>query len=843
MHHYKSLIIKLFIFVFLLNVNSYSQTVTKLNLSSGWQFRESGKSEWLTANVPGTVHTDLLQNRIIGDPFFGSYETSLQWIEQSDWEYQMVFNLSEEIFSQQNIELNFEGLDTYARVYLNDSLIIDANNMFRIWSAECKSKLKKENNKLFIIFSSAVKITDSIASVSPLSLPGGNSVYARKAPYHFGWDWGPRFVTCGIWRPVYISAWSDLRIEDVAFRQTSISPEKAEVNVYYFLNCYKRDLYTISVRDISNTITYGEKTDSMFEGYNLDAFDINLYNPRLWWTKELGSPELYSFRFEVKKGKNVIDEKIFNIGIRKIELIREKDSIGESFYFKLNGIPLFIKGANYIPQDNFLSRVTKEKYKSLIENCNRSNINMLRVWGGGVYEDDEFYSQCDVNGILVWQDFMFACAMYPGDGKFLENVRKEAFQNVSRLKNHPCIALWCGNNEIEEGWNNWGWQKQFGYSKKDSSKIWNDYEMIFKKILPEVVGSVSQHQNYISTSPKIGWGHPESLREGDSHYWGVWWGNEPFDTYKKKVPRFMSEYGFQGFPDFKTIESFTLPEDRSLYSDALKTHQKHPAGYETIRKYMEREYTVPDNAEEYVYISQLLQAYGIQTAIESHRRSKPYCMGTLYWQLNDCWPVVSWSGIDYYGRWKAMQYFVKDAYKDILVSPITENDSVKIFIVSDRRYPASGNLKVSLKNFYGKVISENNINITFKEFSSGIYFSDAKANLLNGLNANEVVLTAKLELPEGVEYINNLYFSLPKELKLPESPEVIFDLKKEGNYIKAIISSDKLVKNLFIYSDEDLELSNNYFDLIPGEGEYIYIKTDLETGELMKKIKYKYLNK
>lgn len=834
---------KLFCFIFFASSLLYSQTVQKQYLNSNWQFSEKEANSWFPASVPGTIHTDLYNNKIISDPYFSGNEKDLQYIEKSDWEYQTAFNLDEKIFSQQNIELTFEGLDTYAKVYLNDSLIIDANNMFRTWSVECKAKLRKDNNKLFIVFNSTVRISDSIVSVSSLTLPGGNSVYVRKAPYHFGWDWGPRFVTCGIWRPVYISAWSYTRIEDVSFKQTDITTEKAEISVNYFLNCYKRDLYTVSVKNVSNTITYGEKTDSLFEGFNLDAFEINLYNPRLWWTKELGSPELYTFRFELKKGNQLIDEKIVNIGIRKIELIREKDSYGESFYFKLNDVPLFIKGANYIPQDNFLPRVTKEKYKSVIENCSRSNINMLRVWGGGVYEDDEFYNQCDANGILVWQDFMFACGMYPGDRNFFENVRMEAFQNVSRLKNHPCIALYCGNNEVEEGWNNWNWQKQFGYSKKDSLKVWNDYEMIFKKVLPEVVSSVSPHQNYISTSPRIGWGHQESMKEGDSHYWGVWWGSEPFETYKTKVPRFMSEYGFQGFPDSKTIESFTNPEDRYLYSDAMKIHQKHPVGYETIQKYMEREYNIPKDFNEYVYTSQLLQAYGMRTAIEAHRRAKPYCMGTLYWQLNDCWPVVSWSGMDYNGRWKALQYFVKEAYKDILVSPIEENDTIKVYIVSDRKNSVSGNLNLQLKDFSGNIIWERNNNVTVKEFSSSVYFGELKSNLLQGKNISEVVLSAKFELMESGQYKNNLYFVNPKDLSLPSMPGITFDIKKEGKGLMIYLQTDKLAKNLFLYSDDDQDLSNNYFDLIPGEEEYVYCNTDLTPDEFMKKIKYLYLKK
>jgi beta-mannosidase len=819
----------------------YPQNVKKINLTDKWQFCESGKENLLPATVPGTIHTDLLNNKIIDDPFFGNNEIKIQWIGEKDWEYINTFDATG-FYSYNNIEILFEGLDTYAKVYLNDSLIIDANNMFRTWQRDCKSLLKKENNVLRIVFNSAIKISDSISSKNDIKLPGGNYSNIRKAAYHFGWDWGPKLVTAGIWRPVYILAWNDVKIEDVSFRQNNITSEQAELHVSFFLNCYTRDLYKISVKDINNSITYEEKTDSLFEGFNLDAFDFNLYNPRLWWTRELGPPEMYAFRFEVMKNNNVVDEKIYYIGIRKIELIKNQDSIGESFYFKLNNAPLFIKGANYIPQDNFLPRITKDKYKSIIENCSRSNINMLRVWGGGVYEDDEFYNQCDLNGILVWQDFMFACAMYPGDARFLENVRIEASQNVSRIKNHPCIALWCGNNEIDEGWKNWGWQRQFGYSKKDSLKIWNDYSMIFNKIIPNSIENISTTTNYIPTSPKIGWGHPESMKEGDSHYWGVWWGMEPFEVYKKKVPRFMSEYGFQGFPDMKTIERFTSPESRYMISDELKNHEKHPRGFETIENYLLDEYSEPKSFEDYIYVSQLLQAYGIKTAIEAHRRAKPYCMGTMYWQLNDCWPVVSWSGIDYYGRWKAMQYFVKNAYRDILVSPAEENNLLKIYVTSDRLFNTSGTLHIELKDFSGNILLQKDSSITVPANSSKAYYEIDENILLSGLNKNEIVLNAYFELPEGGNYKNILYFAKVKELNLP--PAVIdFDFKEEVKGITMNIKSDKLVKNLYLYSDTDVFFDDNYFDIIPGENKTVYCETTLNKENFENKLKYYYLNK
>jgi beta-mannosidase len=842
------LIFKNYLVIFLIiSSAAFSQNIKKIILSDNWQFGTPGKENKLPAVVPGTVHTDLLNNKIIDDPYTGNNEENLQWIGWEDWEYVNTFDAAS-IYSFNNIEIVFEGLDTYAKVYLNDSLIIDANNMFRTWQKDCKNLLKKDKNMLRIVFRSAEKITDSISSSSLIKLPGGKYNTIRKAAYHFGWDWGPKFVTAGIWRPVYIRAWNDVKIEDVSFQQKSISKEEAELHVPFFLNCFTRDLYKISVKDISGTITYAEKTDSLFEGFNLDAFDFSLYNPRLWWTRELGSPEMYTFRFEVRKNNIVVDEKVYYTGIRKLELVRDKDSIGESFYFKLNNVPLFIKGANYIPQDNFLSGVTKEKYKSIIENCTKSNINMLRVWGGGVYEDDEFYKQCDFSGILVWQDFMFACAMYPGDSAFMQNVKIEASQNVSRLKNHPCIALWCGNNEIEEGWNNWGWQKQFGYSKKDSAKIWNDYEMIFNKAIPNSLKNIIPSANYISTSPQFGWGHPESMKQGDSHYWGVWWGMEPFETYKKKVPRFMSEYGFQGFPDIKTIDSVISPAKRYLYSDEMKNHQKHPVGFETIRKYMNEEYNEPKSFEDYIYVSQLLQAYGIKTAVEAQRRAKPYCMGTMYWQLNDCWPVVSWSGIDYYGRWKAMQYFVKDAYRDILVSPYEENNLIKVNVISEKQYDFDAILHIQLKDFSGNVLRRIDTSVIIPKNSSGVFYNAGEDELLKGYNKNEIVLSASLIMYDVEIYNNLLYFVKTKELNLAPA-NISFDideelLSPEYNILGLYIKSDKFVKNLYLYTEgSDSFFEENYFDLFPGETVAVYCKTKLNKEDLSSKLKYYYLNK
>jgi beta-mannosidase len=437
-----------------------------------------------------------------------------------------------------------------------------------------------------------------------------------------------------------------------------------------------------------------DKSINIFPGK--DNINITVDNPKLWWSNGAGEPYLYKYEVLLKRGEKVLDRTPVNIGIRKIELVQEQDSAGKSFYFKLNGVPVFMKGANYIPADNFLPRVTKDKYRELIKIAKETNMNMLRVWGGGIYEDDEFYEQCDENGILVWQDFMFACAMYPWDKDFLSKVTDEAEYNTKRLRNHPSVALWCGNNEIEEGWKNWGWQNN--YSEEQKNLIWSGYQKVFQVLLPEIVNKNTDGTPYVSTSPQIGWGHKESMTHGDSHYWGVWWGMEKFDTLEKKIPRFMSEYGFQGFPDTSTINKFTEEKDRNLFSDVLKIHQKHPTGFENLTKYMEMYKLKTTDYNTYIKNTQDLQILCLKTAIEAQRRSMPYCMGTLLWQFNDCNPVISWSVLDYYGKPKPSLEVVKKLYGDILVIPVEENGIIKVYVVNDRNEMVYGKLTLQNRN-------------------------------------------------------------------------------------------------------------------------------------------------
>jgi beta-mannosidase len=657
-----------------------------------WSFRNTKDTKYLPATVPGTVHTDLLANGIIEDPFYRDNEKKVQWIEKENWVYRTEFRIEN---LEKNRDLVFEGLDTYAKVFINGQNVLNAENMFAGYRIkEINKYLKKGNNILEIFFRSPIAVEDSLAKIfykqsGIKKLPETGRIFTRKAAYHYGWDWSPRFVTCGIWRDVYMEVFDNAKINNV-FVSQRINEDytKAILGFNVELNTADTEGFETEV------VNKEDESVNKFPGK--DNISITVDNPKLWWSNGTGEPYLYKYEVVLKKGDKVFDRKPVNIGIRKIELVQEQDSAGKSFYFKLNGVPVFMKGANYIPADNFLPRVTKDKYRELIRIAKETNMNMLRVWGGGIYEDDEFYEQCDENGILVWQDFMFACAMYPWDKDFLSKVSEEAEYNIKRLRNHPSVALWCGNNEIDEGWKNWGWQNN--YSEEQKSLIWNGYQKVFQELLPEIVSKNTDGTPYVSTSPQTGWGHKESMTRGDSHYWGVWWGMEKFDTLEKKVPRFMSEYGFQGFPDTSTINKFTEEKDRYLFSDVLKMHQKHPTGFENLTKYMEMYKLKTEDYNTYIKNTQDLQTLCLKTAIEAQRRSMPYCMGTLLWQFNDCNPVISWSVLDYYGKSKPSLEVVKRLYDDILIIPVEESGVIKVYVVNDRNEMVYGKLTLQNRN-------------------------------------------------------------------------------------------------------------------------------------------------
>ncbi len=602
------------ILLLLMNVMLFAQMPPML-LNKSWTLENATPFHWhslkspvpVTANVPGSIYMDLYFNKLMAHPFYADHHLKLGWIDSLYWTYQTSFFVSDSLLLQNNIDLVFDGIDTYADIFLNHRLLGSTNNMFRQWIFPVKKRLQPGNNQLQVVIHSAKKYTDSLAQTYlPLHYPDNNRVFARKAQYQFGWDWGPVLVGGGIWKNVWIDAYADM----------------------------------------SNVMKQQKVKDELFKRLPND-----------------------------------------------MKLVQKKDEYGTSFCFEKSGTPVYMKGANWIPGTVFPGLMKKEQYTRWLYKAKEANLNMLRVWGGGYYEDDEFYSLCDSLGIYVWQDFMFACAMYPGDSSFMDNVKNEVEYQVKRLRHHPCIVLWCGNNESEEGWKNWGWQDQFRLHGKDSMKVWQDYQTLFQDSLRKWVNEFDDTRPYVSTSPQNGWGHKESFTEGDSHYWGLWWGLEDWEVFKEKTGRFVSEYGMQSMSNYATIRQYTPKSELNMNSPTMAAHQRAGEGFKKLNHYLLR-YMADSallkkiNVADYAYLTQCMQAYVLYNSIITHR-SQPQNSGTLLWQLNDCWPVTSWSIIDFFEHPKAAWFAVKRAYDDTVKLETDE--------FSKKKCMAAGQPKIKMK--------------------------------------------------------------------------------------------------------------------------------------------------
>jgi beta-mannosidase len=818
-------------------MTGYAQSaLTKKELNSGWQFRQAGTTNWMPAMVPGTVHTDLLASGKIEDPYYRLNEHKYQWIDKVNWEYRTTFTLPEADLMRQNLRLVFDGLDTYADVYLNDKLVMKADNMFITWKVDVKKYLKTGENELRIYFTSPVIKGLEKQEIFGYPLPASNdqsvtggmgpnqvSIFTRKAGYHFGWDWGPRLVTSGIWRPVYLEAWDEARINNLNIIEKNIGKKTVDLVAEVDLETVSGGNYFLNI--LVNGVNAASAPVQAVKGMSKQRIELQINNPKLWWPNGSGSQPLYKITAQLVSNTDTIQSLSQNIGIRTIKLIRKPDAQGdgESFYFEVNGRPVFAKGANYIPNDVFLPRVSPEKLEFIIKSAAEANMNMLRVWGGGAYESNLFYDLCDKYGIMVWQDFMFACSMYPGDKDFITSVTQEAEDNVKRLRNHACMALWCGNNEIDVAWaqghedKGWGWKQEYTASQRET--IWRAYDTIFHHILPSVVAANTDHQPYWQSSPLAGMGKLASYttNSGDMHYWGVWHGQEPFSDFRKYRARFMSEYGFQSFPEYNSVKKYTLPEDRNIESEVMASHQRSGIGNLRIKQYMEQDYVIPADFEQFLYVGQLLQADAIKMALLTHRSDMPYCMGSLYWQINDCWPVASWSGIDYYGKWKALHYFAREACKNQVINIVPDSTKLTITAISDLVEKTTAELHLKLMDFNGKLLWSKSLKITMpSNGSAAVYTLNLQDLPLNG-KENELLLSASLVNDKHEIDRQIYYFEKPAKLKLPQ-PGIKTSISSNDNKFIVEITAEKLCKNIMLISDNsDVQFSDNFFDLLPGE--------------------------
>lgn len=814
-------------------------------------FKQARLNNWYKADVPGVVHTDLMANGIIEDPFYRLNERAVQWIDKKDWIYETEFTGHNKIVTRENQQIVFKGLDTYADVYLNDSLILKANNMFLEWKTNVKGILKAGKNKLKVYFHSPVKIDMPKWEALPYQLKADNDqsenggllnrkigIFARKAGYHYGWDWGPRLVTSGIWRPVYLEAWDNIKIENVHIIQKEVSSERANLT---------SAVEIISSRNIKNAIItikaderlIATKCADLKKGLNEFRLDYTIKEPQLWWSNGLGNPYLYKFTTAVSLENHISDSISCNIGIRSLKVIADKDKYGRSLYFELNGKPVFMKGANYIPGDNFLPRITPEKYEKAILDAKNANMNMLRVWGGGIYEDDLFYDFCDKHGILVWQDFMFACALYPGDKAFTESVKQEAIYNVKRLRNHPCLALWCGNNENIDAWFGWGWKKEYEAMENGyADKLWNDLYNLYFRLLPQVVEEYGGGTGYRGSSPIA---YPDKKSDGihgDSHFWGVWHGNMPISQYNKERSRFFSEYGFQAFPEFESVKMYApLKEDHRIDSEVMMSHQRGGiAASNKIKEYMLKSYNKPRDFESFLYVGMLLQGDAIKTAMEAHRRDMPYCMGSLFWQHNDCWPVASWSSRDYYGRWKAQHYFARKAYDMILVSPVVMDGQLTVHLVSDYLKPVRGKFTLKVMDMEGNIIySKAEATQTPVNSSELIFKSDIK-KISGNASFNDIIIYTEFQTSNKT-YTNIAYTAEQKFMNYRPA-NIKWKIKKINDGYELLLTSEVFARGVFLsLPGIDSFFEDNYFDLLPHSPKVIKLRSSKTLNEIDQQIK------
>ena len=804
-------------------------------LHSDWTFCQVGDTLWSDAKVPGTIHQDLINHNRIPNPFYGMNEEAVQWVENEDWMYRTSFVVTEEQLNRDAAVLELDGLDTYADVFLNGALILRSDNMFVGHKVSVKSVLRKGENRLLIRFRSAVKEALPQWETNGFDYPADNdhsskrvSIYTRKAPYSYGWDWGIRLATCGIWRPVRLVFSDVARIEDYYVHQASVSASKADVdNRLEITNVTSQPvsaLLKVAYHYTANDTKEVQKQIELRPGENTVSLPVMIDNPHLWMPNGWGEPSLYKFTASVSVDGVEVASQERQVGLRSIRVVMEDDEHGKSFYFEVNGHPMFAKGANFIPDDALLPNVTPERYKRILEDVKAANMNMLRVWGGGIYEDDKFYDEADRNGILIWQDFLFACTTYPHDPLFLKRVEAEAEYNIKRLRGHASLAMWCGNNEIYEGVRYWGWKNK--YTAEAFAEMNRGYDVLFRQLLPDMVKRFDSDRFYMHGSPyEANWGRPESWKIADSHNWGTWYGRKPFESFDSEIPRFMSEYGFQAFPEMKTIRTFAEEKDFELESPVMNAHQKATIGNALIKQTMGLYYKVPAKFEDLVYVGLVLQGQGMRHGIEAHRRNRPYCMGSLFWQLNDSWPVVSWSSIDYYGNWKAMQYQSQRAFAPVLINAIKEGDDLCVYLISDELQDRDDvRLTVELMDFDGKSHGKWTQNGKLTANTSMLFLKKRVDEFLSKQDAATSFLRFTLKAKNGAALADEVfYFAYPKDQKLPEA-RIETSVKKRGEAIEMTLKTDKLARDIFIEVPvHGVRFSDNFFDLLPGQRKKITI--------------------
>ena len=806
----------------------------KFILDGNW-LMEKKSGEKAEARVPGSVYESLLNAGLIEDPFWRDNEEEYYKICEDDCSFSRTFEADEILLSKDDATLVCEGIDTLAEIFINDRSIGKTENMHRTYIFPIKDDLRSGENSIRIEFKSPVRYAGMMDMKDPLwgtnhTMPGYQHI--RKGHYMFGWDWGPILPDIGIWKSIYITASDTARLEDVHFKQDHGSDRvvlSAEIKVHSF-----READITATMHITHPDGAVTKAEACVK-HNTCGLQAAIENPELWWPNGYGDHKLYQVKISINDGVE-LDSKEYEIGLRTVELSARKDQWGREFTFIVNGIGIFAMGANYIPQDNLLGRCTREKSERLIRDCVDANYNMLRVWGGGLYADDVLLDLCDRYGILVWQDFMFACALYDLTDDFRVNITREFEDNIKRMRHHACLALWCGNNEIEAGLTNWG--------IPHNEKLRADYVEMFERLIPRLLKEYDPDRSYWPSSPSSygGFDKPGDVNHGDTHYWDVWHGTKPFEDYKNHYFRFCSEFGFQSFPSMRTIESFTLPEDRNVFSYVMERHQKNTSANGKLVASLADNYPYPRDLKQLVYGTQLLQAEAIGFGVEHMRRNRGRCMGATYWQVNDCWPVASWASIDYYGRWKALHYAAKRFFAPVLLSCDNREGLVTLNVSNELRRPFKGFVNWYLRDNSGRVLKEGSAAVEMGALSArNIIEIDIKDDIADKNVRMRSYLEYELIENDRTVSVGACLFIKPKHYIFVD-PKISIEIEDSKSRFTIRLRSKAYARYVELsVADADAIFSDNYFDLTPEREKVITvlkdrISCDLSLEELKKRL-------
>ena len=797
--------------------------------SSAWSFRDvADRSTWREAVVPGCVHTDLLRHGQIPDPFWGNNEEQLQWIGEREWEYRTTFAVPADLRAEELVELVADGLDTLATVRLNGHEVARTENMFIGFRWDVKPLLRAGKNELSIRFASA---PEYVRTQRPEHTPRdindsiGGCTRIRKQQCQFGWDWGPRFITAGIWRDIRLEAWSANRVESVRVDQT----HTADGGVTLLL------VPELEREDVAALCRWSLALDgkSVIAG---EGAQIAVPQPQLWWPAGQGTQPLYTLTVDVVGGDGrEIGRWERRIGLRTIVLDRHKDQWGETFQFVVNGRAIFAKGANWIPAHCFVADLDRERYGRDLRAAAEAHMNMIRVWGGGIYESEDFHDLCDELGLLVWQDFMFACTLYPADAAFLASSRAEAEHQIRRLRHRASLALWCGNNEV------------FGCNAAEltpGSAKYADYEALFHRVLAEAVAANDAATPYWPSSPWRGdtdAGYPAGVERGDTHYWDVWHARKPVKDYEQFPFRFASEFGMQSFASRETQDTFCDASDNNVFGRSMTNHQKNRFGNQIILDYVSRQYRFPKDQDALLFLSQLNQADCMQVGVEHYRRSMPRCMGALYWQLNDCWPVASWSSIEFNGRWKALHFVARRFFAPALVTAHVPGEEyaiinnyrrtnvgeIHLYTVYDAPQPAAGTLRWSLRHLDGRTILKGAQKVQLRHGES------VKQRTLDVAAAMEKHgrdnLYLRLELRVAKECVSEevVFLTSPRFVELPRGRTQV-GLRALGPKEFELTFTSEVFQHRFAFELPGLahKASDNFFELFPGEPRRVRLTFD-----------------